>query len=127
MYEKFNLSEYPNFHKTGNVKGMTDKYYGKDALLVKHGDYIYNVSSSPDIYYNESYAKGGEVLHKFRVWVNTPFGIGTFIKKASSFKDLIDNRLSKKEKSNWISAENQATEEEVTRGESEDDIVQVME
>lgn len=52
VYEKFELSEYPNFHKTGSVSGMKKQYYGKDALLVKHGDYIYNVTSNPDIYFN---------------------------------------------------------------------------
>jgi len=27
-------------------------YYGKDALLVRCGNYIYNVSSEPDIYHS---------------------------------------------------------------------------
>lgn len=44
------LSAYPNFHKSGSVVGMKRKYYGKDALLVRCGDYIYNVSASPEIY-----------------------------------------------------------------------------
>ena len=48
------LSEFPNFHKSGSIIGMKNKYYGKGALLVKYGNYIYNVSSEPDIYYNES-------------------------------------------------------------------------
>ena len=37
------IFDYPNFHKSGNVKGMKEKYYGKDALLVQCGNYIYNV------------------------------------------------------------------------------------
>lgn len=45
------LSEFPNFHKSGSIKGKKEKYYGKDALLVICGNYIYNVSSSPFIYY----------------------------------------------------------------------------
>ena len=45
------LNEFPNFHKTGNVIGMKQLYYGKDALLVRKGDYIYNVSSQPNIYH----------------------------------------------------------------------------
>lgn len=48
------LSAFPNFHKTGNVSGMKKLYYGKDALIVANGDYIYNVTSDPDIYYSES-------------------------------------------------------------------------
>lgn len=46
------LSEYPNFHKSGSISGMKKMYYGKYALLVKCGDYIYNVSSNPHIYHN---------------------------------------------------------------------------
>ncbi len=48
------LSEFPNFHKSGSIKGMKKLYYGKDALLVRNGSYIYNVTSEPEIYYNES-------------------------------------------------------------------------
>lgn len=38
-----NLSQFPNFHKTGSIEGMRNLYYGRDALLVKSGDYIYHV------------------------------------------------------------------------------------
>ena len=37
------LSIFPNFHRTGSTKGMKKLYYGRDALLVKCGSYIYNV------------------------------------------------------------------------------------
>ena len=46
------LSEFPNFHKSGSIAGMKKLYYTKDALLVKCDDYIYNVSSKPEIYNN---------------------------------------------------------------------------
>lgn len=46
------LTEFPNFSKTGSIIGMKQKYYGRDALLVKCGNYIYNVSAEPDIYYD---------------------------------------------------------------------------
>jgi hypothetical protein len=46
------LGEYANFSASGSIKGMKDKYYGKYALLVKCGKYIYNVSSNPHIYHN---------------------------------------------------------------------------
>jgi hypothetical protein len=52
---RVDLSSFPNFSKTGSIKGMKKLYYGKDALLVKSGPYIYNVSSEPDIYYNMSH------------------------------------------------------------------------
>lgn len=45
-----NISDYPNFHKSGSVIGMKKQYYGKDALLVRCGSYIYNVTSNPSIY-----------------------------------------------------------------------------
>jgi len=48
--KKLGISDFPNFHKTGNIKGMKEKYYGENALLVRCGDYIYNVSSQPSIY-----------------------------------------------------------------------------
>jgi len=41
--DRYNLSLYPNFSATGSIKGMKDKYYGKDATLVRCGSYIYNV------------------------------------------------------------------------------------
>ena len=47
--ERCNLSQYPNFHASGSIRGMKEKYYGKDALLVRSGDYIYNVPA--EIYY----------------------------------------------------------------------------
>lgn len=46
---------FPNFDKTGSVIGMKKRYYGKDALLVRCGGYIYNVSSEPSIYYELAY------------------------------------------------------------------------
>ena len=48
-------NKFPNFHRTGSIKGMKDKFYGQNALLVRCGQYIYNVSSEPDIYYNLAY------------------------------------------------------------------------
>ena len=45
------LSRFPDFHKTGSVRGMRKLYYGSKCLLVRCGDYIYNVSSEQHIYY----------------------------------------------------------------------------
>lgn len=44
-----NISQYPNFSATGSIKGIKEKFYGKNALLVRCGSYIYNVPS--EIYY----------------------------------------------------------------------------
>lgn len=41
-----NLYSYPNFGPNGNVAGMKAKVYGKDALLVRCGAYVYHVPAS---------------------------------------------------------------------------------
>lgn len=48
--KKVNIDNFPNFHKSGSSRGMKERFYGKDALLVRCGDYIYNVTSKPSIY-----------------------------------------------------------------------------
>lgn len=48
--EKVEIEKFPNFSASGSIKGMKEKYYGKDALLVRCGSYIYNVTNRPDIY-----------------------------------------------------------------------------
>lgn len=64
--ERLNISQFPNFSITGSIKGMKEKYYGKDALLVRCGRYIYYVGNLKDnngilmsygekIYFNEAY------------------------------------------------------------------------
>ena len=53
--KKYMLSIFASFSANGSIKGMKDKYYGKNALLVKCGSYIYNVTPQPNIYYNEAY------------------------------------------------------------------------
>ena len=50
-YEFFHLERLPNFDKSGSVKGMKKLYYGKHALLVKCGNYIYNFTSIPEAYF----------------------------------------------------------------------------
>lgn len=53
--ERVDIHRFPNFHKTGSIIGMKRLYYGADALLVRCGNYIYNVSSFPSIYFNLAY------------------------------------------------------------------------
>lgn len=38
------LSTFPNFSATGSIKGMKNRYYGEDALLIKQGAFIYCVN-----------------------------------------------------------------------------------
>ncbi len=52
--DRLGISEFPNFSATGNISGMKKQYYGKGALLVKCGSFIYHVSSEPDIYFKEA-------------------------------------------------------------------------
>ena len=53
--ERLRLSDFPNFSASGSVYGMKKLYYGTDALLVRCGSWIYNVSRCPEIYYNEAH------------------------------------------------------------------------
>lgn len=46
------IGNFPNFHHTGSIAGMKRQFYGKNALLVRCGSWIYNVSEAPSIYHN---------------------------------------------------------------------------
>jgi len=46
------LKDFPSFSTTESIKGMKDKFYGKNALLVRSEGYIYNVTSAPYIYHD---------------------------------------------------------------------------
>lgn len=48
--KRVNISRFPNFSRTGSIVTMKRRYYGNDALLVRCGSFIYNVSSEPEIY-----------------------------------------------------------------------------
>lgn len=52
--KQVNIHRFPNFSVTGSIYGMKKKYYGEDALLVRCGQWIYNVSSEPSIYYGRA-------------------------------------------------------------------------
>jgi hypothetical protein len=45
---------FPNFHRSGSIRGMKAKFYGADALLVRCGEWIYNVTSRPSIYHEHA-------------------------------------------------------------------------
>ena len=47
---RLGISNLPNFVVSGSIRGMKEKFYGKNALLVRAGSYIYNVTSKPEIY-----------------------------------------------------------------------------
>lgn len=53
--KRLGINIYPNFHVSGSISGMRKQFYGKDALLVRCGSYIYNVTSNPKIYYDHAY------------------------------------------------------------------------
>lgn len=48
---KHDLSIFPNFSASGSIRGMKNLYYGKDALLIKSGSYIYKVTEEVYNYY----------------------------------------------------------------------------
>lgn len=53
--KRLRIDEFPNFSATGSVTGMRKRYYGNEALLVRCGSYIYNVSARPEIYFIWAY------------------------------------------------------------------------
>ena len=48
--KRVGIGRFPNFPKTGSIKGMKKLYYGAECLLVRCGSYIYNVTTEPQIY-----------------------------------------------------------------------------
>ena len=53
--KRVGIERFPNFHKTGSVRGMRKLYYGKGCLWVRCGSYIYNVSAEPNIYHQATF------------------------------------------------------------------------
>lgn len=53
--EQVCISRFPNLHRTGSVRGMKRLYYGNDAMLVRCGNFVYNVTSSPEIYHHANW------------------------------------------------------------------------
>lgn len=50
--EHLHLDDYPSFHASGSISGMRKKFYGDEALLVRCGSYIYNVSKNSKLYWD---------------------------------------------------------------------------
>jgi hypothetical protein len=46
------LHQFPSAGPIANIKGMKSKFWGKNALVVKCGYYIYNVSADSELYYS---------------------------------------------------------------------------
>lgn len=44
------VKDCPSFHKSGSVRGMKKLFYGENALLVRCGSFIYNVTKKPEVY-----------------------------------------------------------------------------
>lgn len=53
--ERLDIDRFANFDRSGSIAGMKKLYYGQNALLVRCGSYICNVSSEPSVYYNEAH------------------------------------------------------------------------
>ena len=49
---KHDLSIFPNFSASGSIRGMKNLYYGKNALLIRSGSYIYNVTKEVYDFYS---------------------------------------------------------------------------
>lgn len=48
-------SGYPNFSITGSIAGMKRLYYGRDAKLVRCGQFIYNVTHGGEHIYEAAH------------------------------------------------------------------------
>lgn len=48
---KHDLSVFPNFHRSGSIKGMRKMYYGENAKLIVSGSFIYKVTDEVFDYY----------------------------------------------------------------------------
>ncbi len=48
--KRVGIDRFPNFHRTGSVRGMKRRFYGNDCLLVRVGSFVYDVTSEPEIY-----------------------------------------------------------------------------
>lgn len=48
--EEIGLNRFPKCHIAYSVREMRKTKWGKDALIVRSGNYYYNVSSEPKIY-----------------------------------------------------------------------------
>ena len=48
--KRIGIDRFSNFHRTGSIRGMKKLYYGADCLLVRCGNFIYNVTAEPQIY-----------------------------------------------------------------------------
>ncbi|WP_100263353.1 hypothetical protein [Phocaeicola vulgatus] len=53
--KRVRIDRFPNFHKSGSIRGMKHFCYGENCLLVQCGNYIYNVSSGPRIYHQATF------------------------------------------------------------------------
>lgn len=39
----------PNFHRSGSIAGMRRQFYGRNAILIRCGQYIYNATGSHNL------------------------------------------------------------------------------
>lgn len=49
LFEKYNMDSFPSMHRRFPLREIR-KYFGRKAMLVRCGSYIYNVSKNPEIY-----------------------------------------------------------------------------
>ena len=59
--KKLGISDFPNFSTTGSIRGMKTLYYGKDALLVRCGGYIYYLGNFDSIPNSDLLPRGATI------------------------------------------------------------------
>jgi len=53
--EQYRVAGLPNFHRSGSISGMKKLYYGKNAMLVRCGSWIYDCTSRSSVYLNNAH------------------------------------------------------------------------
>ena len=59
-HDPLNLSKFPSTGRYGNISGMRNLYWGKDAYIIKCGAYAYKVNQ-------ETFERAYDMVQNFRL------------------------------------------------------------
>lgn len=60
LYNQLNLYHFPSTGAYGNITGMRNLYWGKEAYIIRCGAYAYNVDKT-------TFEKAYQITHKFKL------------------------------------------------------------
>jgi len=61
---RLGIGDFPNFSVTGSITGMRNLYYGRDALLVRCGGFIYHVGNE-GAYHPNTLTRGESIYYAY--------------------------------------------------------------